>query len=100
MFIAIYSQGPAWNVQKPFKEQQGITDHLQYLQGLFDAKTLLIGGAFKDSINGMGIMKTDDLAEAQGIVEHDPIILNHVMQAAVHPLWVLFDQQTGKSLRS
>ena len=99
-FALIYTQGPAWNVEKPLQEQQGISDHQEYLQGLFDAKTLLISGPFTDSIGGVAIIKADDPTEAQGIAEHDPFVLNHLAQTTVHPLCVLFDQQMGKSLRS
>ena len=99
-FAIIYAQGPAWNVEKLVKEQQGINNHLEYLQGLFDAKTLLVGGPFTDSIGGIAIIKANDLVEAQDIAEHDPIAPNHVAQVTAHPLHVLFDQQTGKSLRS
>lgn len=99
-FVIIYTQGSAWNMEKPLEEQQGITDHLEYLQGLFDVKTLLIGGPFTDSIGAIAIIKADNQAEAQDIAAHDPFLISHVLQATVHPWQVLFDQQTGKDLRS
>jgi uncharacterized protein YciI len=99
-FAIIYTQGSAWNVEKPLKEQRGLSDHLEYLQRLFDTKTLLIGAPFTESIGGIAIIKADGLTEAQDIAAHDPFALNHVAQVTVHPLRVLFDQQTGKSLRS
>jgi uncharacterized protein YciI len=95
-FAIIYSQGSAWNTEKPLEEQQGITEHVEHLQGLFDVKTLLIGGPFTDSIGAVAIIKADDLAAAQSVATHDPLVVNHVLQATVHPMHVLFEQQTEK----
>lgn len=48
-FVAISEQGPSWDASRGMREQQYWTDHVTFINGLIEDKTLLLGGPLADS---------------------------------------------------
>ena len=47
-------------------------DHLAYLQSLFEAGTVVLGGPVGDGSGAMLVLRTDSEEEAQAVVTGDP----------------------------
>jgi uncharacterized protein YciI len=99
MFVVIYTPGPAWLEGKPPAEQPFFREHIRYMQQVFAARQLLMGGAFLDNQGGLGIVDVENLAKAQEIVAHDPFVLARVIEPHLHPWHAYFNQYKARSAK-
>ena len=91
MFVVIYTPGPTWLEGKPVKEQPFFREHINYMQQVFAARQLLMGGAFLDHQGGLGILDGNTDAQALEIVLHDPFVLALVVEPHLHPWHAYFN---------
>ncbi len=73
-YVIFYSEGPNWRHGVSFWEQVGIDEHAAYMETLLKQGTLIMGGPFIDGSGGMAILRTNDLVEAEEIVDNDPAV--------------------------
>jgi uncharacterized protein YciI len=99
MFVVIYTPGPAWQTGKPPAEQPLFREHIRYMQQVFAARQLLMGGAFLDNQGGLGIVDVENLAQAREIVAHDPFVLARVIEPHLHPWHAYFNQYQARSAK-
>ena len=71
-------------------------DHLAYLQSLFEAGTVVLGGPVGDGSGAMMVLRTDSEEEAQAVVTGDPytaagVGVDHVLR----PWNVVIPAQSG-----
>lgn len=85
MFVMIYTQGPAWPMVNTVAELPFYREHVRYIEQVFAAKQLLMGGAFLDNQGGLGILAVENEAQARDIVAHDPFVQAGVVEAHLHP---------------
>ncbi len=86
-FVFIYTPGRAWLKDKPITAQP-LNEHFAYMAKLETAKTLMLGGPFKDSSGAIGIIQAPTLREAEEIIANDPAVKDGVVNAEVkrwHP---------------
>lgn len=80
VFLALYERGPAWVQDKPPFEQPFLKDHIAHFEALGDR--LIAAGSVRGSageqLSGVVLFKAADLAEAEGWLAKDPIVINHV----------------------
>jgi uncharacterized protein YciI len=100
MFVVIYTPGPAWQTGKKVTEQPLFREHLTYMQQVFAAKQLLMGGPFLDTQSGLGILDVENLAQARDIVAHDPWVQARVLEPDLHPWHASFNQYQARSAPS
>ena len=100
MFVVIYTPGPAWLEGKPVTEQPFFREHISYMQQVFAARQLLMGGAFLDNQGGLGILDGNTDAQELEIVLHDPFVLARVVASHLHPWHAYFDQSQVRSAPS
>jgi uncharacterized protein YciI len=100
MFVVIYTPGPAWLQGKSVSEQPFYREHGRYMQQVFAAKQLLMGGAFLDNQGGLGILDVANEAQAREIVAHDPAVLARVFEPHLHPWHAYFNQYQARSAQS
>ena len=100
MFVVIYTPGPAWQTGKAATEQSFFREHVGYMQQVFAAKQLLMGGPFLDIQSGLGILDVEGEAQAREIVAHDPAVLARVFEPHLHPWHAYFNQYQARSAQS
>ena len=92
MFVVIYTSGPAWQTGKTVTEQPCFREHVRYMQQVFAARQLLMGGAFLDYQGGLGILDVASAAQARDIVAHDPFVQERVVEPHLHEWPAYFNQ--------
>ncbi len=97
MFAVIYTSGPAWQTGKRVTEQPLFREHLQYMQQLFAARQLLMGGPFLDTQSALAILDVATEAQAREIVAHDPFVQARVLEPHLHPWHAYFNQYQAGS---
>ena len=98
MFAVIYTPGPAWQTVKTVAELPFFREHVRYMQQVFAAKQLLMGGPFLDYQAGLGILDVANEEQAREIIEHDPMVLAQVFKPHLHSWYAYFNQyQTGSA---
>ena len=100
MFVVIYTPGPAWQTVKTVAELPFFREHIRYMQQVFAARQLLMGGAFLDNQGGLGILDVANEAQALEILAHDPAVLAQFLEAHLHPWHVAFNQYPAQSSQS
>jgi uncharacterized protein YciI len=97
MFVMIYTQGPAWQTVKTVKELPFYREHYRYMKQVFANGQLLMGGPFLDNEGAIGILDVEDEVRAREIVEHDPFVLEGVVEAQVHPWHAYFNRYRART---
>ena len=100
MFVVIYTPGLAWQTVKTVAELPFFHEHVKYMQQVFAARQLLMGGAFLDHKGGLGILDVEGEAQAREIVAHDPAVLARVFEPHLHPWHAYFNQYRARSAQS
>jgi len=100
MFVVIYTPGPAWQPVKKVEELPFFREHVRYMQQVFAAGQLLMGGAFLDNQGGLGILEVASVAQARDIVAHDPFVQARVVEPHLHPWHADFNQYQAGSASS
>ena len=93
----IYTLGPAWLEGKKVTEQPFFREHIRYMQQVFAARQLLMGGPFLDTQSGLAILDVASVAQAWEIVAHDPAVLARVFEPHLH---AYFNQYQGRSTQT
>ena len=100
MFVVIYTSGPAWPSGKRVTEQPLYREHLQYMQQVFTARQLLMGGPFLDTVSALAILDVASIAQAHDIVAHDPFVQARILEPHLHPWHAYFNQYQAGSAPS
>jgi len=79
-YIFLLKKGPTWSPDETPEFDALQEAHLANLKRLGDMGKLVINGPLLDSfaisgeIRGVGVLKTESLAEAQGLISTDPMV--------------------------
>ena len=95
-FIIVMRRGPKWIPGKGVSEQP-LLKHGRYLKELMDKGLLQFAGPFLDDSGGLLLLKVADESEARRIAEHDPAVLEQILEPEIHPFRIAFDATTGES---
>ena len=74
IFAIIHAPGEAWEEGVPFREQPLVMLHVQYMMGLLEAGSLVVGGPFLDDSGGMAVVRASDLEAARKLASEDPSV--------------------------
>jgi len=89
--IAIFQRlGSQWNPDKPVREQPYWDDHARFMDALFDAGEVILGGPFADGSGSMVILAAESVEAARAIFQEDPWTLHDVLVAGEVKEWTLF----------
>ena len=80
-FIAHYAPGENWLEGRPMKDQP-LKAHVDYLLGLHDMGTLLMGGPWADGSGGMVVFAAESIEDVQEMLASDPAILSGILTAS------------------
>jgi uncharacterized protein YciI len=88
LFAITYAPGPAWQAGKPIVEQE-IQPHLAYMTELCQRGILLLGGPFKETEGGLGIILAASAEAANELALSDPGVQSGLLVPTVNPWKVM-----------
>ncbi len=94
LFAILYSPGPGWLADKPIMEQP-LQAHLAYMTELSQRGVLLLGGPFKATQGGLGILMAASQDDAQALAALDPAVQSRLINATVEPWKVMLTGATA-----
>jgi hypothetical protein len=98
--IAVFRRpGSQWNPDKPVREQAYWDDHARFMDALFEAGTVLLGGPFADGSGTMVILAAESVEAAQAIFQDDPWVQQDVLIASEAKEWTIFLDARDKAQR-
>ncbi|MGP4082891.1 YciI family protein [Pseudalkalibacillus sp. R45] len=65
------------------EEDEILSQHFTYLEGLLDNKELILAGPCLDGSLGIVILRAESEKRARSIMEGDPAVINGLMQATL-----------------
>ncbi len=89
-YVLLHTPGENWQKKVPYKEQQGIEEHLQYVSAFFEDNKMLMKGQFIDNPGGMIICNMDE-TEVKQLAQADPAVQKGVLKVKVLP-WLVSKQ--------
>ena len=98
--IAVFLRpGSKWNPDKPVREQAFWDDHARFMDSLFDAGAVILGGPFADGSGSLVILETESIEAAQAIYQNDPWTKQDVMVVGQAKEWTIFLDARDKAQR-
>src|SRR4051794_27773227 len=89
--VAVFQRpGSRWNPNKPVREQVYWDDHARFMDALFDAGAVILGGPFADGSGSMVILAAESVEAARAIFQNDPWNQQDVLVAAEVKEWTIF----------
>src|SRR6266478_5258950 len=89
--IAVFLRpGSQWNPDKPVREQAYWDEHARFMDALFDAGTILLGGPFADGSGSMVILEAENVEAAEAIFQDDPWTHQDVLVASEAREWTIY----------
>ena len=91
--------GAQWNPDKPVREQAYWDEHARFMDSLFEAGTVLLGGPFADGSGSMVILEAESVEAAKAIFQDDPWAQQDVLVASEVKEWTIFLDARYKAQR-
>jgi uncharacterized protein len=89
--VAVFQHpGSRWNPDRPVREQAYWDDHARFMDALFDAGAVILGGPFADGSGSMVILAAESVEAARAIFQQDPWTQQDVLVAAEVKEWTIF----------
>ncbi len=89
--IAVFLRpGSQWNPDKPVREQVYWNDHARFMDLLFDAGEVILGGPFADGSGSMVILAAESAEAARAVFQEDPWTLHDVLVVTEAKEWTIF----------
>jgi uncharacterized protein YciI len=93
LFVLFHRPGPAWQSGVPFTEQDGIMDHIGFMQRMTREGRLVLGGPFDDEPVGpadggpvgIAIVEADSLNAAFALADTDGSVQAGLLAVSVRP---------------
>lgn len=82
--------GTLWNPNKAIREQPFWDEHARFVDALFEAGTIILGGPFPDRTGSMVIVAADNAATVQEMFRGDPWTEHDVLVVADVKEWTIF----------
>jgi uncharacterized protein YciI len=84
-----FRAGPTW-ASGSVKEQPEWDAHAEFVDGLIERGTFVMGGPFSDNSGTMILLEGIDVDEAARILEEDPFMQNGVFELEEIREWTVF----------
>ena len=89
--IAVFMRhGSRWDSDKPVREQAYWDDHAQFMDALFDAGEVVLGGPFADGTGSLVILNAESPEAARAIYRDDPWTKHDVLVVDDAKEWTIF----------
>lgn len=89
--IVFFSRpGSQWNPDKPNREQAHWDDHARFMDALFDAGKIMLGGPFTDASGSMVIFAAESVEAVRAIMREDPWAQRQILVERDIKEWLIF----------
>ncbi len=88
LFAIEIKTGPAWDPEKPPRQQTLFAEHSANLKRLRDAGSLVMGARYSDK--GLVVVAAPALEQARAMIEADPSIAAGTFSYELHPFNVFY----------
>lgn len=89
--IAVFLRpGSQWNPLLPVRAQAYWDEHARFMDALFEAGTVILGGPFADGSGSMVILTVESVEAARAIFQEDPWARRDVLVAGEVKEWTIF----------
>jgi uncharacterized protein YciI len=96
--IAVFLRhGSRWDPDKPVREQAYWDEHARFMDSLFEAGQVILGGPFADSSGSMVILMAESADAARAIFQEDPWALQDILVANDAKEWTIFLDARNKT---
>lgn len=82
-FIALYTLGENWDMEKQPQEQMYFKEHSAFLSDLRKTSRIILGARY--SATGMLVIKAKDLKAAEELLHQDVAIQHKLFKLEIHP---------------
>ena len=89
-FIVTFEPGKAWVRGKGSREQPHWSDHAVFMDNLFSAGKVVMGGPFVDYSGVMVIVLADSGDEVDKMFRDDPFLTNDILKITSITQWLIF----------
>lgn len=87
-FVALYTIGNNWDVQKQPHEQHYFEEHSSFLKTLRTNQQIVIGARYSET--GMIVLKAQSLDAAVDLLHSDTAVQNKLFEVEVHPFALFY----------
>jgi uncharacterized protein len=89
-FVILWGHGPAWVAGKTVREQPYWDEHAAFIDPLFDAGTIVMGGPFADTSGSLVIVEAETEQEMADLFARDPFVIHGIFALDRLKQWTLF----------
>ncbi len=89
-YVVLRDPGSAWVPGLPTREQPLWDEHAAFMDALFDAGRIMLGGPFSDWSGALVIFYAEDEAAAQAMFADDPWTLHDILKPGQPKAWTIF----------
>lgn len=90
LFVVLLKARPSWVAGKFARQQPYWDEHAAFMDRLFEAGKILLGGPFTDGSGAMVIVRTESEQEARTIFDDDPWVLYDIQDCGEVRPWQIF----------
>lgn len=83
LFVALYTTGLSWDIEKPPNEQAHFKEHSSFLNRLRKANIIVLGARYSDT--GMIVVKAQNLEAAMQLLQSDIAVQQKLFDVEIHP---------------
>ena len=84
------SHGARWDPAKPVREQAFWDEHARFMDALFAAGKVVLGGPFADDSGTMLVLAAGSVEEARRMLAGDPWAHQDILHPAEFKEWTIF----------
>jgi uncharacterized protein len=89
--IAVFLRpGSRWDPGKPVRQQAYWDDHARFMDALFEAGDVILGGPFDDGSGSLVILRAESAEAARATYRQDPWTQHDVLVVAETKEWTIF----------
>ena len=89
-FVTIFTPGTNWVAGKTSREQPYWPEHAAFMDALFEAGTVVMGGPFDDYSSILVIVEASDEHAVRYLFKRDPFIVQDILHLASVHEWLIF----------
>jgi uncharacterized protein YciI len=89
--------GSKWDRSKTAREQAYWGEHAQFMDLLFEAGAIVLGGPFADRSGSLVVVKAETAKQVQAMFADDPWATHDVLTAGEIKEWTIFLDGRGRS---
>jgi uncharacterized protein YciI len=89
-YVAFLRPGALWNPDKTTREQPFWDEHARFMDSVFEAGAVILGGPFADRTGSMVIVTADNVGQVYEMFRTDPWTERDVLVVADVKEWTIF----------